>query len=844
MLVRCWRSLLKAPQYGTHAPSFVLRARPRTLCSRHPTLAPRAVQQNFLETLKRQCAQAPPVMGCVESSQPKKPPKGSAPVQGGGNNTGKRLLEEYSIGSTLGEGAFGVVSNCTNRSTGEQFAVKMVDKVETPVDAIKKEAETLQRLNHPNIVKVHGVFFERCFVCIVMDKYSGGDLVEGLQSHLKERGQINCHHVSHVAQQMGASIHYLHSENIIHRDVKGDNYLMSRKDIIDPKNCIVLTDFGTAVEIKPSERLSGGVGTKIFWSPEFFDKDYGPKVDVWAMGVIMYGLVTGRFPFKDERDIRGKEVRIPKRVHPSCEEFIRKMLEKVENKRLSSEEVMAHPWVAKKAAGDTPAGGSPQEDSTDGRELREELVNDGIKERRQELISRLNQENVARAQPSIVQPRRFHHLQPTFLLRDKGATGAKFAYEWWDSTRVTQAGLLDLEKHARPLEDTLDLDTLRHMLLEHRINPGLFGSGEAKTLPQLAGEVRSGACRLMLDATDYKKLVRVVDVVVLQISAGGSGPGPQRLLIETEECYADGRKRMTLRLPGTKKEPYENAPQCAMRVLDEVMHVPADAIALDLDSIVRYEEETESPSYPGVRTVYRKEIVKGELKTEDAAFLSRVGLPGYDVWYTKDKDGNTKTLAWMTEQMAEDKGVKLKAEGAEVVSTLVRAPIGLNEEQLTKQLVDMGLDVSKYGQEGKTISLRDLSAQLIRGEATLLRGADGQALRVVDVVVLIIKKPNTGEVLVQTYHEQQDGNRTPLNRLPGNKCRPDENHFLSARRILRKQLEIHDNDVTLSQDVNFVEEEAASLERRQWDLSYYGGLKTVYRKRLIKAELVPGAGET
>ena len=69
----------------------------------------------------------------------------------------------------------------------------------------------------------------RCFVCIVMDKLDGGDLVEGLQRHLKERGQINCLDVVHVAYQMAASIHYLHQRNTVHRDVKGDNYLMDRK---------------------------------------------------------------------------------------------------------------------------------------------------------------------------------------------------------------------------------------------------------------------------------------------------------------------------------------------------------------------------------------------------------------------------------------------------------------------------------------------------------------------------------------------------------------------------------------------------------------------------------------
>merc|ERR1712050_147369 len=100
---------------------------------------------------------------------------------------------------------------------------------------------------------------------------------------------------------------------------------MDRKDMTNPECKIVLTDFGTACTIEQDQRLSAAVGTKIFWAPEFFDKNYGAKVDVWAMGVIMYGLVSGRFPFRDENDIRTKEVKIPKRVNPTCEDFIKRM---------------------------------------------------------------------------------------------------------------------------------------------------------------------------------------------------------------------------------------------------------------------------------------------------------------------------------------------------------------------------------------------------------------------------------------------------------------------------------------------------------------------------------------
>ncbi|CAJ1337398.1 unnamed protein product, partial [Effrenium voratum] len=148
--------------------------------------------------------------------------------------SGKRLLEEYSVGDALGEGAFGVVYACKHRKSGMEVAVKMVDKVETPPAVIRREAEVMKALRHENIVRFHAVYFERCFVCIVMDKYSGGDLVDGMQAHMKERGKINARDIIHISYQMVASIQYLHGKRIVHRDIKGDNFLLTRQDLRDP----------------------------------------------------------------------------------------------------------------------------------------------------------------------------------------------------------------------------------------------------------------------------------------------------------------------------------------------------------------------------------------------------------------------------------------------------------------------------------------------------------------------------------------------------------------------------------------------------------------------------------
>mmetsp|Transcript_81499 Transcript_81499/g.174612 ORF Transcript_81499/g.174612 Transcript_81499/m.174612 type:complete len:789 (+) Transcript_81499:83-2449(+) len=787
-------------------------------------------------------------MGCGGSQPAKKDGSGNGEKHGSDGKKSSarsgtenmRLLEEYSVGKTLGEGAYGVVSLCKKRSTGEEFAVKMVDKVETPVEAIKREADMLQSLDHQNIVKCHGVYFERCFVCIVMDKYGGGDVVEGLQRHLKERGQINCHDVVHVAVQMGAGIKYLHQRSIVHRDIKGDNYLMDRKEITDPATIIVLTDFGTACPIGANERLGAGVGTKIFWAPECFDRDYGTKVDVWAMGVIMYGLVSGRFPFRDENDIRTKEVKIPKRVHPVCEDFIKRMLDKVEKTRPSSEMIMQHQWVTSKQ------GIKKEEESKDsagdhedaGAQLVKDDANEGIKERRQELLYRMNLEADAKAGKDDKKGPQIIAADKKLIVPEKQNPGNSAIYEWWDMNRVKQGRLLDMEATAKPLvvsEEAAmgsDVKVFEQMLVDHSIEVKAFGTGEAKTIEQLASEVRGGAARLMLDATEHKKLVRVVDVVLLRVQAPPVAGKEPMLLIEVQECFPDGRNRETSRLPGTKKEPHENTRTTSERILKDFLGINPTGVQFDLTKVERYEEETESPSYPGVATVYRKELVDAVISLTEADELQKIGMPGHNPWFRVDPQGYTKFFAWMTSAEAGNKKVKLKSEGGEAaVSTLVMPPIGLSEEALKKQLQAVGIDPDKYNERENTKSLKAFSSELIKGEASLMTDKTGQLVRVCDVVLLVIRHGETNDILVQT-EQVHNGKATRILRLPGAKRRPDENQFLSARRILRRQLMLDENQVRIETDVQFVEEVKTS--------PMYPGLKTVYRKRLIKAVLQQG----
>jgi hypothetical protein len=350
----------------------------------------------------------------------------------------------------------------------------------------------------------------------------------------------------------------------------------------------------------------------------------------------------------------------------------------------------------------------------------------------------------------------------------------------------------------------------------------------------------------MLDATDYKKLVRVVDVVLLRLCAQGA---PGKILIETQELWTDGRGRSIARLPGSKKEPHENSRETARRVLSEMLNTSEVTVVFDFEDSEIFEEENDSPSYPTVRTVYRKEIVTGMVMTtpqplaskklggnivlqsdaECKNALAKIGLPTGSDWNAEDSKKNIKFFAWMRESQALAKNIKLRAGSVSEVSGLVMAPTGLNEDDLSEFLRKHGVDPGQYGCDNSTMTLRDFSSELVRGESSLVEGPNGEPFRVVELVMLKIVDPTTGDILIELERNLDDGVKQQLKRLPGYRQRPDENQFLTAKRVLRKQLKIHEHQVKLSpQDVQYFDEVR--------EIPGYV-VKTVLRKRLITAEL-------
>jgi hypothetical protein len=633
---------------------------------------------------------------------------------------------------------------------------------------------------------------------------------------------------------------------MIHRDVKGDNYLTDRKDITDEECRVVLTDFGTGLEIEPNQRLKESCGTTLYWSPEFYKLDYSLPVDIFAMGVLVYGLLCGRFPFKSKKEASTKVVKFSDDVPAECQDMCNQLLEKEEAKRITAEKVLEHEMVKQYASMTEHTPNAMENGDTFGEgAMREFGADHGIQDRRLELVDRLLQSEQKQSSD--------HIWKDSFAIKGKAGKG-EILYEWWTEEHVDHdvLGSIPDGGTATKLEDSKPMDEdktekaaialLKKQLEDHDIDTTPFGKGEAKTLEKLSEEVQSGTTVLMLDATKHKTLVRVVDVVAVRICVPGKPysvlrdsscccrdskdsdePGTaDRYLVETHEVFGDGRTASRLkRLPASKKFPYENTKQTAERVAKEI-DLGAHEVVFEFEKTEIFQHEEDSPSYPGVDTVYRMEIVEAKMVSTSASTS--------DEFTRKEKNGNTMTYKWMESTECAKEKIRLhKDDDEDNISALVQAPVGMNEDDLKIYLTEHKVDLSQFG-KGKAKTLKDISDELTKGESSLMVDSDGSIIRYVDVVLLKLKNAKNNKILIQTERVYEDGSKQSLKRLPATDKRPDENLFFSAKHIVTRKLHVSDNHVAFSTtDVHCVEEEKQSLA--------YPGLRTVYRKRIVNAML-------
>lgn len=256
------------------------------------------------------------------------------------------MIENYKLLRPLEQGKFGVVFLGKHLLTGEKVAIKVIDKLQhkqRTLDEIKREAEIIKRLDHPNIIKVNQIIDTEKVFYIIMEYASNGDLF-----HRLDLGRMDENEAREKFSQILLAVRYCHDvQNVIHRDLKPDNVLF------DSQYNIKIADFGLSEEFTPGELLNTFCGTPEYMAPEVFkgQKFDGPKVDVWSLGIMLYEMLTATIPFPGsdwpqiiERVLRGKYYE-PEYLSEKCKDLIRKMLVLDPSKRATLNEVLEHDWI-------------------------------------------------------------------------------------------------------------------------------------------------------------------------------------------------------------------------------------------------------------------------------------------------------------------------------------------------------------------------------------------------------------------------------------------------------------------------------------------------------------------
>ena len=273
----------------------------------------------------------------------------------------------YLYGRQIGKGAFGKVNLGLNVLTGRVVAIKSFkktteEKFSSNIKKILYETNLMKRFNHPNITKILEVFHDEGYMLIIMEYINGGNLF----SFVKKRRKLSEKIAKFLFRQIILGIKHIHSQNIVHRDIKLENI------IIDLNNNVKICDFGIGKILKsPEELLYDKCGTPMYMAPEIFlcNKTTGYKgfpVDIWASGITLYIMLTGTLPFKinnknnDELSLKHIKNKYntnlqsqiinynPKKIEFISDEannLLNGLLFKDPEKRLTCEEILNHPWL-------------------------------------------------------------------------------------------------------------------------------------------------------------------------------------------------------------------------------------------------------------------------------------------------------------------------------------------------------------------------------------------------------------------------------------------------------------------------------------------------------------------
>lgn len=292
------------------------------------------------------------------------------------NSTNQSILSHEGIykdfvihNETIGQGAFATVKKVIERSTGDSYAVKIINRRKAlntggGMVEVQRELSILRKLNHPNIVSLKSFYEDIDNYYLVMEFVPGGDLMDFVTAN----GPLEEVAAQVVTKQILQGINYVHKLGISHRDLKPDNILIMQDDPVTVK----ITDFGLAKISDNSTFMKTFCGTLAYVAPEIITGKYGNSqsqtqysqqqqtlydnsVDMWSLGCLVYVILTGHLPFNGTTQpqmfakIKSGEYHMSPLIQYKISKlgisFLSKCLIVKPENRLTSEQALNHDWI-------------------------------------------------------------------------------------------------------------------------------------------------------------------------------------------------------------------------------------------------------------------------------------------------------------------------------------------------------------------------------------------------------------------------------------------------------------------------------------------------------------------